>query len=325
MVMIMNKKIIYCVVLAVTILFAMGSVNAGIFDFLGGGETTIKIGYVPSDHDAALFVADANGYFKDEGFNVDLIKFNNGNELMKAIETNEIDVGYVGIVPVLNSIGSGSNSKIISSAQNEGSGIVVSDSEITQPSGLKGKSIAIPGKGSIQEILLSNYLDKNGMSIKDLNVSYIKASSMNDSLKNSKIDGVITFQPYVSITGSNGNNILANSSEILPNHPCCVVVGSSKFINDNHDNAKKFVSIHENATKFINDNIAQGNVAKIVEMLPNEIVEDKELEMDSLKSFPFTSGIDSNFKSNVLTFQQIGVEKGIIKNQLAEDQIFWEA
>ena len=201
----MNKNIIFVIALAFITVLVIGSASAGIFEFKGG-EDTIRIGYLPSDHDSALFVADANGYFEKENLTIDLIKFNNGNELMKAMEDDVIDVGYVGIAPALYSIGNGGNAKIISSAQNEGSGLVVSkDSKISSPSDLSGKNIAIPGEGSIQELLLSYYLNENGISNSDLNISTLKASSMNDELKNKNIDGAMTFQPYVTIAESNGN------------------------------------------------------------------------------------------------------------------------
>ena len=322
----MNKKITFILALAFIVLMVIGSVNAGIFEFKSEGENTVRIGYLPSDHDAALFVADAKGYFKKEDINADLIKFNNGNELMKAMESGEIDVGYVGIAPVLYSIGNEGGSKIISSAQNEGSGIVVSEnSGISSASDLAGKKIAIPGEGTIQELLLSYYLNENGISHNDLKTPTIKASSMNNALQNNEIAGAITFQPYVTIAQSNGNKLLADSADILPNHPCCVVVASDDYINEHPDEAEKIVNIHKKATQFINKNIKNGKTSKIVKLLPNSIVADKDLEVTSLESFPFTSGMSSNFKDNTMTFQQLEVAMGAIKNPVPESDIFWEA
>ena len=53
---------------------------------------------------------------------------------------------------------------------------------------------------------------------------------MNDALKTNKIDGMITFEPYVTIAEKNGATVLAGSQDILPDHPCCVVVASDKFL-----------------------------------------------------------------------------------------------
>ena len=323
----MNKKITFVLVLALAAFLVMGSASAGLFDFLGGGDDTVKIGYLPSDHDAALFVADAQGLYADKNITTELVQFNNGGDLMTAMASGEVDVGYVGIAPVLSSVEKGVPVKVISSAQTEGSGIIVTeDSGISSAADLKGKSIATPGEASIQYVLLSYYLDQNNLSMDDLNVSAMKVPSMNDALKTKQIDGIITFQPYVSIAANDsGNIVLEDSADILPNHPCCVVVASDDFIKNHEDTVKDILDIHKNATKFINDNIENGSTDKVVKLLPDDIVSDADLEADSLESFPFISGIDNSFKSDVDAFQKLEVDLGILNNTISQDKLYWEA
>ena len=323
----MNKKITFILVLALAACLAIGSVSAGLFDFLGGGDDTVKIGYLPSDHDAALFVADAKGMYEDNNITVELVQFNNGGDLMTAMASGEVDVGYAGITPILSSIEKNVPVKVISSAQTEGSGIVVTDdSGIKSSTDLKGKSIATPGEASIQHALLVYYLNQNDLTVDDLNISAMKVPSMNDALKTGQIDGIVTYQPYVSIAANQSNaHVLENSSEILPDHPCCVVAASDDFIKNHEDQAKTIVKVHENATKFINDNIKAGKVDDIVKLLPKDIVSDAGLEADSLGSFPFISGIDDDFKSDVDEFQALEADIGLLNNTIPQDKIYWEA
>ena len=323
----MNKKITFVLVLALAAFLVMGSASAGLFDFLGGGDNTVKIGYLPSDHDAALFVADKQGLYADKNITTELVQFNNGGDLMTAMASGEVDVGYVGIAPVLSSVSKGVPVKVISSAQTEGSGIVVTkDSGINSAADLKGKSIATPGEASIQHVLLSYYLKKNGLSTNDLNISAMKVPSMNDALKTKQIDGIITFQPYVSIAANDTSNVvLENSSGILPNHPCCVVVASDDFIKNHEDKTKDILDIHKNATKYINDQIAAGNSSEVVKLLPEDIVSDAHLEANSLQSFPFISGIDNSFKADVDAFQKLEVDIGILNGTVSHDKLYWEA
>ena len=323
----MNKKITFVLVLALAAFLVMGSASAGLFDFLGGGDDTVKIGYLPSDHDAALFVADAQGLYADKNITTELVQFNNGGDLMTAMASGEVDVGYVGIAPVLSSVEKGVPVKVISAAQTEGSGIIVtSDSGITSAADLKGKSIATPGEASIQYVLLSYYLKENNLSTDDLNISAMKVPSMNDALKTKQIDGIITFQPYVSIAANDsGNVVLEDSADILPNHPCCVVVASDDFIKNNENTTKDIIAIHENATKFINDNIENGTSENVVKLLPKDIVSNADLEALSLESFPFKSGIDNSFKSDVDAFQKLEVDIGSLNSTVPQDKLFWEA
>ena len=323
----MNKKITFVLVLVLAAFLVMGAASAGLFDFLGGGDNTVKIGYLPSDHDAALFVADAQGLYASKNISTKLVQFNNGGDLMTAMASGEVDVGYVGIAPVLSSVAKGVPVKVISSAQTEGSGIVVTkESGINSAADLKGKSIATPGEASIQHVLLSYYLKQHGMSTKDLNISAMKVPSMNDALKTKQIDGIITFQPYVSIAANSSENVvLENSSGILPNHPCCVVVASDDFIKNHESETKDIIAIHKNATDFINTNVKAGNASAVVKLLPSDIVSDSNLEAKSLQSFPFISGIDNTFKADVDAFQQLEVDIGILNKTVEHKDLYWEA
>ena len=310
----MDKKII-AIIVAVIAIVAIGG-----YFLMGGGSDTVTIGYLPSDHDAALFVADAQGKYAENGINTRLVQFNNGGDLMTAMASGDVDVGYVGITPVLSSIEKGVPVKVISAAQTEGSGIVVGkNSNINSVSDLAGKKIATPGEASIQHMLLTYYLEQNGMSIKDLKVSAMKVPSMNDALKTNKIDGMITFEPYVSIAEKNGAKVLVDSADILPNHPCCVVVASDKFIENHPNETNTILEIHKNATDFINNNTDEAAT-----LLPSDIVSDVEVEKNAIAGFPFISGLDDSFKDDVTEFMNLEVDLGVLKKPISEDKIFWE-
>ena len=321
----MDNKYIIAIVVVIIIaiivgLFATGAINLG-------GNDTVKIGYLPSDHDAALFVADAQGKYAEKGIKTELVQFNNGGDLMTAMASGDVDIGYVGIAPVLSSVSAGVPVKIISAAQTEGSGILVTnDSKIDEPNELAGETIATPGEASIQHVLLSYYLEENGLSLDDINESAMKVPSINDALKTNNIPAAITFQPYVSIAGADeGVNELVDSSEILPNHPCCVVVASDNFIKNHESTVKDIIAIHENATKFINDNIDAGKTDEIVKLLPDDIVSDADIEVESLESFPFISGLSDSYKDDVDAFQDLEVELGILNETIPQETLYWEA
>lgn len=319
----MNRKITFSILLIISILL-LSTVNAD-FSFNGAGdENTIKIGYIPTDHEAALFVADGEGFFDDEDIKINLIKYNNGVELMEGMEKGEIDVGYVGVAPVLSAISNGAKARIISSVQQEGSGIIVSeDSDIKTASDLKGKKIATLGEGSIQNVLLSYYLHENGISQDEVDISNMKATKMYESLEDGDVDAIVTYQPYLTMAENDDFKVLEESSELLPNHPCCVIVASDDFTENHADEAEKILEVHKKATNYINENL-KSNPDEIVRYLPSDVIVDESLEADSLNSFPFTSGLSGNFKKDVKTFLEFESSMGIINKDVPEDKLFWE-
>lgn len=309
-----NQKIIGIIIAVVVLLL----VAFFAFNSLTNNSETVHIGYLPSDHDAALFVADASGMYKDAGINVELHEYNNGGDLMSAMASGDLDVGYVGIAPVVSSISKGVPAKIVAGAQNEGSGLLSHDSSITSVADLKGKTIATPGEASIQSVLLKYDLKKNGMSTSDVKSPGMKVASMNDALKTGSIDAMLTYEPFVSISEkSNNQHIVERSGDIIPNHPCCVVVMSDKFLADHQDQAQKIVEIHKEATQKIIDN-PEG----IIQYLPSNIVSNETVEKESLSHIKWVTEMDDAYKNNVNNFLNIEKDLGIINQTLDDSKLY---
>lgn len=312
----MDKKLILAVV--VLLVFIIG----GAYSFLTNpvNEDIVTIGYLPSDHDAALFVAQAQGEYAAHGIETELVQFNNGGDLMTGMASGEVDIGYGGITPVLSAVEKGVPIKVVAGAQIEGSGIAVSpESDIDSPEDLAGKSIATPGEASIQYMLLQYYLEDNNMSTDDMNISAMKVAPMNDALNANKIDGMLTYEPYVTMAVENGNEMFINSSEILPEHPCCVVAASERFIDENPDKLDTIISIHENATEFILENPDEA-----AELLPDDIVADVEIEKKAITGIKFVYGLNETYKQSIMDFMQIEVDLGILEEPIPATDIFWE-
>lgn len=312
----MDKKLILAVV--VLLVFIIG----GAYSFLTNpvNEDIVTIGYLPSDHDAALFVAQAQGEYAAHGIETELVQFNNGGDLMTGMASGEVDIGYGGITPVLSAVEKGVPIKVVAGAQIEGSGIAVSpESDIDSPEDLAGKSIATPGEASIQYMLLQYYLEDNNMSTDDMNISAMKVAPMNDALNANKIDGMLTYEPYVTMAVENGNVMFINSSEILPEHPCCVVAASERFIDENPDKLDTIISIHENATEFILENPDEA-----AELLPDDIVADVEIEKKAISGIKFVYGLNETYKQSIMDFMQIEVDLGILEEPIPETDIFGE-
>ena len=312
----MDKKLILAVV--VLLVFIIG----GAYSFLTNpvNEDIVTIGYLQSHHDAALFVAKAQGEYAAHGIETELVQFNNGGDLMTGMASGEVDIGYGGITPVLSAVEKGVPIKVVAGAQIEGSGIAVSpESDIDSPEDLAGKSIATPGEASIQYMLLQYYLEDNNMSTDDMNISAMKVAPMNDALNANKIDGMLTYEPYVTMAVENGNVMFINSSEILPEHPCCVVAASERFIDENPDKLDTIISIHENATEFILENPDEA-----AELLPDDIVADVEIEKKAISGIKFVYGLNETYKQSIMDFMQIEVDLGILEEPIPETDIFWE-
>jgi NitT/TauT family transport system substrate-binding protein len=314
--MLMNKKYITLTIILI-ILFVLGVTI--FFSNPKSGSDPVNIGYLPSDHDSALFVAKAKNWYEDNNISVNAVEFNNGGSLMVAMASGYIDIGYVGITPAIASISKGIPVKIVSSVQNEGSGIVVANnSNITSINDLRGKKIATPGTASIQNMLLTYALRKNGISKDSVSISDSNVASMINALRTGKLDAICAYEPYVTIPIEDGSGVkIASSKDIIPNHPCCVVVAREDFIKNKRSILKTILDIHENATKFI-----LGNINESSTLLPTTIVKNVSVEKESLKNIKFNYGLSEEYIDNVIKFMNIEVELGFIKKAVPKEMLF---
>ena len=310
----MDKKIIAISAISIIVIIAVGA-----YFLIVPDDGIVNIGYLAGDYDAALIVANASGMYQSQGIPYNISAYNDDRELITAMATGEVDVAYMDIRHVLTYIDKGVPIKIISSSQNGGSGVVVSNqSGVNSVNDLYGQRIVTPSEDSVQYLLFDYYLRQHNISIDDLNVSSHSCSSVNKSIQKGKIDVAVIYEPYVTINQDNGSRILLNDDDLFPNHPNCVLIASDDFISNHPDDTRRFVQIHENATDFINN---RTNEAIIV--TPIDSVTNLTLRGYYFNNVSFTSGLDDDFKDNVDKFMDIMVELDLLNGPISHERIYW--
>ncbi|BDH79545.1 MAG TPA: ABC transporter substrate-binding protein [Methanothermobacter sp.] len=282
-------------------------------------ERVIRVGHLKDDHHSALFIAQAKEMYEKEGLKVETIEFNAGPDLVKAAATGQIDIGYCGTPPAVTGIAKGVPIKIVAAVNQEGSGIVVGENTgIQKIEDLKGKTIAIPMKGSIQDVLLQMALKEHGINPEDVNIIEMQVPLMPKALEAGRIDGFIAWEPYVSMAEQKGyGHAIAYSRDIWKDHPCCVVIATDQFIKEHPDQLRKFLKIHVEATEYLNSH--KDESASIV---AKTLGTDPEVEKRAFQNMKFLAVPTGSFIDNVLKFVEIEKQLGYIKKDLKRDDIF---
>ncbi len=314
----MHDKYKIAISIIIVILFVVGTCY---YVDASRTENTISIGVLHTDHDAPAEIAEAQGLYKKEGLNVEIRQFNNGGDLMTAMASGDIDIGYLGISPVLSTYSKGAPVKIVSAVQTGGSSLVVRANEnISSIEDLNGKTVATIGETSIQYILLTKYMKENGMNINDIKHIAMKSSTMTGALGANQLDAMFVPEPYASVAVAAGvGKILVSSEEVMPNHPCCVIATSDSFIKTHPNELKKILAIHEKATNFVNE-----NPDKAVKILPRDMVIDENVQKNTLSQLNFISGLSPEFKQSVLDFATLEVKLGFLNTTIDSSKLFYD-
>ncbi|MBQ6180388.1 MAG: ABC transporter substrate-binding protein [Ruminococcus sp.] len=205
-------------------------------------KSNINIGYLNSTAHLLAFVAKEEGYFSEEGLNVELTQFSSAAELVNGLESDKLDVAFIGSVPTLTFQSQGHDISIFGGAMTNGHGYVIkeeyADEDELGVEILKGRNVASV-KNSVQDAELQILLKKAGIGIGegDDEVNIVYFDSQKDAyaaLLNQSIDAASAYSPYTSLAKSQGYKVVyycAHEKE-LENQPCCRQVAKTSSLND---------------------------------------------------------------------------------------------
>lgn len=233
-------------------------------------EGTVRVGWLTGDlHGVSYFVAKnataggGTSFFEKYNVNVTDAKaggYANGGYVMDAFARGEVDIGYFGSPPAITkNLNADVNTTIIAQVNEIGSALVTKQ-QITTLSDLIGKTIATPGQSTIQYFLFLRLAEEEGIGIGNFTLTVLPVGNMKASLEGGSIDAFIAWEPYCANTVvNNAGYVYKNSSDIWPDHICCVIVASKTFAAEHPDIVVNFLKAHIDATNWINEAQASGS------------------------------------------------------------------
>jgi NitT/TauT family transport system substrate-binding protein len=285
-------------------------------------KPVVKVGWLPTDHDAPLFVAQAKGYYANYGVNVEIIKYAGGAPLAAAIAAGTMDVGVVGIPPAILTKKANPNAGLtmVASVHNNGSGLFVKKGlGITRFTDLKGKIVAIPGANSIQEFLLKQLCLENGMLYNadpvtgqpaDIQHPVVAAGAQIAAMQAGTIDAAISWEPFVTMASmQNVADVLLTSEQIRPGHPCDVILTNGDMMQNYPHSIKQFLKAHKKAIQFINSDLA---AAAQITSDPAWMNDDPAVEQVALTHMTFMYYPDEGFLAGT---ERMALELGTTYNR----------
>lgn len=290
-------------------------------------KTDVIIGYQPSTHQMAYTSAKELGWWTSNLSEMDDVKtvgdrsFPSGPSEAVALASDAIQVAYIGAAPLIPAIAqNNSDLKIIAAVQINGSGLVVpTTADYTGPSYFEGKSIATFPPGSIQDTLLKQWLTDNGVDLSKVDIKGMDSGEAQTSLKAGSVDAVFLPHPAPSIIVAAGDGkVVMGSGEMSPDHACCVLAVSQKFIDEHPDIVAEIVKIHVDATKYTNENPEQAakyyaNVTQVSEGIVLESISEWD---GAWISDPHV------IEAYVVAYAKAQYEQGLVPRQLTSEELF---
>jgi NitT/TauT family transport system substrate-binding protein len=211
---------------------------------LPAGPARVKVAYLGLTCEAAMFVAQEKGFFKEEGLDIDFVK-TDWEGLQGGLGLGRFDANYTLIMYLLKPIENGLDVKITGGVH---SGCLrvqaAAKSDIKSPKDLKGKRVGVPTSiGSPPFLFTSRVLAANGMDPKkDVEWVVLPPDTLGLAADQGRVDAVCDSEPIGSILLAQGKvRTIADQAEDPPykDEYCCAVVVSGKLARENPTSAAK--------------------------------------------------------------------------------------
>jgi NitT/TauT family transport system substrate-binding protein len=170
------------------------------------GQTApaLRVAYIAVDDEAEAMYAKDAGFFAKAGLNVELTPMENAGAIASAVASNAVDIGF--LPAIVLAIAHSKNVPLVAIAPGSeftAAGPITSlfiapNSPLRKAADLNGKTIAVPGLGSIAEFGARTWIDKNGGDASTVKFLEVPFPIMPEALNSGRVDAAMITEPFLT-------------------------------------------------------------------------------------------------------------------------------
>lgn len=229
--------------------------------------TPFRLGVMPIADCIQAFIADDQGYFKEQGLEVTMQFMRGGAEIAPAVAGGSLDAGWSNMVSVSLAHARGIDFVFftpgaLETPNNRVHRILVNkDSGLTSLKDLEGKTAAVNTLDNIPYVAFATSLQKAGADLQKVSFVEVPFPNMLAALGEGKVDAAIVPEPFATVGLSGGAVTELDAAPFAALGDRTFVASwfaSDKWLQANADVAKRFVTALNKANQFFVQNPTEG-------------------------------------------------------------------
>lgn len=239
-------------------------------------EVTHSVFYAPQ------YVALSQGFFAEEGLQVELINGGGADKVMTAVVSGQSDIGLAGpeaSIYVYNQ-GKADHTQIIAQlTKRDGSFLVGRSDGVFSWEDLRGKTIIGGRKGGVPEMTLEYVLRQHGLTPGvDVTVdTSVQFNMMAGAFTGGQGDYVALFEPTATQVEAAGQGyVLTSIGQESGEIPYTAYFANVSWLENNADTAQRFVNAIAKAQKWVQEHTDRQVAQAIVDQFPDTSLEELE-------------------------------------------------
>lgn len=239
------------------------------------GLTKVKVSEFRSLGWYPVYVAYEKGYFKEEGLDIEFVKYNDGPVAFQGMHAGDSDFCLLSQEPVLRAQEEGMKSALVGKVQDTRGYVLVTGKDYKKVSDLKGKTIFAGQPGSAPYSFVSKILEENGIDPqKDVTFANLDYGSSVAALEKGDIAATyISAFNKANIKNQDVNYLVDTTNEKdskkylnTTDFPGEIIATTKEFADKNSDTVKKFMTAVQKAAKWSSEQTDE-EVAKCISTL----------------------------------------------------------
>jgi len=229
-------------------------------------KKSLKVSIIPIADVAPLFAAVKEGYFKQQGLEIDTAPTAGGAVGIPGLLAGAYDIVFTNVVSTVQARAQGLPIKIVApgSAVGEGpqsdagAGILVRKGEgIKTGADLVGKSLAVNTQKNIIWLYARAWVQKAGGDPNKVTYREVPFPQMLDALRGKRVDAVFSVDPFVTIAKADAGLEFIGSPylAVQPNLAVAQYVATEEFIAKNPETLKRFNTALQMGIAWVNKNL----------------------------------------------------------------------
>lgn len=224
---------------------------------------------------APQYAALANGYFKDEGLDIELILTPGADKVTSAVLSGDVNIGFCGSEASIYVYNSDNKDYIVSFAgltKRDGAFLVSRDKiENFKLEDLKGKYVIGGRKGGMPEMTFEYTLKENGIDLDDLTIdTSVDFASMAGTFISGVGDFVTLFEPSATQVENQGlGYVVAYIGELGGSVPYTAYNAKKSYIEKNPEVIQKFTNAINKGLDYVWNNDEKTIATKIAKYFPD--------------------------------------------------------
>jgi NitT/TauT family transport system substrate-binding protein len=228
---------------------------------LAHAQDKLRVGVLPFSESLGAVMADKLGYFKAEGIEVEMSKFNSGALALPLLQAGKLDIAFSNTVSTLQALEQGLDGTILApgavvraQSPDSTSALIVLKGAMKSPKELEGKRIAVNVINSSAWLYVTAYLDKHGVDRSKVRFVEIPFPQMNDPLLNKQVDMISQVEPFSTIMLDSGKVDALGYSyvEAQPNGDITQYVALTEWVKKNPGLAQRFARAIRKGSDYVN-------------------------------------------------------------------------